>query len=502
MPSKKLNFSLAPINDNPVNLTGGKLVDGYSHKNGFPTMKFSIPAQDVLLDVSTLKLSGQFIVNNNDGSIFTVADADDDNYNANNDSATILKQSCVNTSNWNGVASVIDKVVLQSKKTQSELSTIINYSGYNALKMGHQNNQDDYLASTQIRNLCAGGLSGVVNRHLNNTPTIGEVRADTLSDKFMGQFFSIPLDVAMLQSQNIHLGNDFAGGLMLTLHLSPDASVFHSRFRSVNADANITGRGDVTGVSYVLKNVKLEGKFLVPQKQDLQAYNPVVTMKSRVNLMNDIVSSENSSTYTPQLKMVRSVVNTFLDDNQSNNYLLNQNNFRVPVGLVQYQQGKNSIRYPNDFDTKIVPNSQSTTSTGAINPNLTNFPSSVQGDAELRLQFSRALLGGKMSSHTSSTLSLTNDSMKADYDADQATSPTKMRGDNTKPDLLGVGCDYTNGIRQTQGYVNQDYELKVSSGVNSGRANLPATRSNRIAVVESYVQNFSQIDLRTLQKTQ
>ena len=77
-----------------------------------------------------------------------------------------------------------------------------------------------------------------------------------------------------------------------------------------------------------------------------------------------------------------------------------------------------------------------------------------------------------------------------------------MCGDNTKPDLLGIAVDYNNNIGQTQNYVNQDYELKVSSGVNTGRTNLPATRSNRVSIMESFVKNYSQIDLRTLQKTQ
>merc|ERR1712091_34446 len=111
-------------------------------------------------------------------------------------------------------------------------------------------------------------------------------------------------------------------------------------------------------------------------------------MNSRVNLMNDVVSSENCNTYTPQLQMVKGVVNTFLDDNQSNNYLLNQNNFRVPCGLVEYQQAKNNIRFPNDFATKLVPNAQSSSTAGvAVAPNLTYHPVAIQGDAELRLQF-------------------------------------------------------------------------------------------------------------------
>lgn len=499
MPSKKINFSLSPINDNPTNVVANNITDGYSHKNGFPTMKFSIPAQDVLLDVSTLKLTGQLLINSSNGTTMNTAEADIANYDENN-GTTLPTQNSVNTSNWNGVASVIDKVVIQSKKSQTELSTITNYSGFNALKMGQQNNQDDYLQSPLMHNLCAGQLSGFVNRHLNNTPTIAETRASSLHDKFMGQFFSIPIDVALLQSQSIHLGNGFAGGLLITIHLAPDASVFHSRFRSINAGMTLA---DPTGVSYVLKNIKLEGKYAVPTAQDLQSYNPVITMNSRVNLMNDLVSSENANTYTPQLSMVKGVVNTFLDDNQSNNYLLNQNNFRVPVGLTEYQQAKNNLRYPNDYATKLVPNTQTISNGGvALETNLVEFPISVQGDSELRLQFGRALLGGKLANHTSSTLDLSNKSLLADYDADNANSATIARGDNTNPDLLGIAVDYSNNIGQMQNFVNQDYELKVSSGVNTGRVNLPQTRSNRISIQESYIRNFSQIDLRTLQKTQ
>tara|TARA_R110000823_G_scaffold130246_3_gene258510 strand:+ start:2050 stop:3552 length:1503 start_codon:yes stop_codon:yes gene_type:complete len=500
MPSKKINFSLAPINDNPTNVSGGNIVDGYSHKAGFPTLKFSIPAQDVLLDVSTLKLSGQMIVNDIDGSTINLGIADELKWNVNNESATIQRQNCINTSNWNGVASVIDKVIVQSKKTQTELSTITNYSGYNALKMGQQNNQDDYLQSPLIHNLCSGSTHGLTCRHLINTTQIGESRSSSYSDKFMGQFFSIPIDIALLQAQSIHLGNGYAGGLLITIHLSPDSAVFHQRFRSVNV---ATAGGSISGVSYILKNVKLEGKYAVPTSQDLQSYNPVITMNSRVNLMNDVVSSENANTYTPQLRMVKGIVNTFLDDNQSNNYTLNQNNFRVPCGLVQYQQAKNNIRYPNDYETKLVPNAQSLTTAGvAVVANQTTFPVSIQGDSELRLQFGRALLGGRLASHTSSTLDLTNECLKDDYNADVANTNLLQTGGNTHPDLLGIAVDYSNNIGQVQGYVNQDYELKISSGVNTGRVNLPQTRSTRIAIQESYVKNNSQIDLRTLQKVQ
>ena len=64
MPSKKLNFSVSPINDNPTVVSATTVINGFSHKNGFPTIKFSIPSQDLLLDTKSLRLSGQLIVKN------------------------------------------------------------------------------------------------------------------------------------------------------------------------------------------------------------------------------------------------------------------------------------------------------------------------------------------------------------------------------------------------------------------------------------------------------
>lgn len=509
MPVKKLNFSFAPINDNPVSLDGsGNIANGFSHKNGFPTIKFSIPAQDVLLDVTQLHLSGQLVLQQTDNAVYQTANASQANYDVSNGSATIQQQNCVNMSNWNGSQSLIDKVVIQSKKSQTELQTIINYNPYNALKMGYSYNKDDYLQVPAIRFLATGDTDGLTRRHMANTPVTAESRVTGLDDKFVGQFFSMKLDVALLQSQMLHLGNEFVGGIMVTLHLNPDASVFHTRFRNINAG---TTNADITGCKYTIKNLKLEGKYVVPDANDLKSYNPVVTMNSRVNLMNDIVSSENSNTYTPQLQMVKGIVNTFLDEDQQNNYLSNTNNFRPPLGLIQYQHAKNNIRFPYDFETKLVPNAESSSDLHSpFKIDNSRFPSAFQGDSELRLQLNRSITGGINPTHSSASVELTNKNMLADYDASTATSSTLQTGSNVAPDLLGIGVDYSNNIGQLQNYVNQDYELKVKSAVNTGRATfggaglgvLPQTRVNKIVVEESFLRNFSQIDLRSLQKVQ
>jgi len=504
MPSKKLNFSLSPINDNPVSVSGTTLANGFTHKNGFPTIKFSIPAQDILLDTQSLYLCGQYILLDNAGNLVNTTYQDRANYDANNN--TLADNTKVNFSNWNGVSSVIDKVVVQSKKTQQEIQTIVNYSQWDALKMGHSNNAEDYRQSALIRNLCSGEDDGFVKRHLNQMPVIGganaEVHIPDIGNKFYGQFFSVRLDVALLKAQMLHLGNAFCGGLLITLHLQPDAGFFHQRFKNLNAGGNSQAQ-NITGFQYVLKSLKLEGKYAIPTQADLSSYNPVITLNTRVNLMNDIVSSNNSNTYTPQLQQVKGVVNTFMDDDQQNNYSQNQNNYRVPVGLVEYQQGRNNIRFPYDFPTKLQPNTETTASSGHdIGIAGLKFPQSTLGDSELRLQFVRSMTGGMMPSHTSLSLNNSNENLVNDYGANTAPTATASTGNQTKPDLLGIACDYTNGLGQLQNYVNQDYELKVECGVNTGRATLPTDRSNKVCIQETYIKNFAEIDLRTLQKVQ
>ena len=135
MPIIKKPFSLAPLNDNPVVLTadGNDLVlsGGFSHKQGFPTIKFSIPPQPSMLEMASLKLVGQILVKQADNKVLIANNASTDYSNGekdatgngrvgtidNNSGADMTKQTALNLSGYGGVQNVIDKVVIQSKKS-------------------------------------------------------------------------------------------------------------------------------------------------------------------------------------------------------------------------------------------------------------------------------------------------------------------------------------------------------------------------------------------------
>jgi len=517
MPIKKLNFSSSPLNDNPASFANGSFSNGFSHLNGQPTIKFSIPAQDVLLDTSSLFLTGQIVHQEPTANApISTSVADRATYSVNNN-ATISQNTQTNYNQWNGISSVIDKVVIQSKKTTQELASIINYSQYDALKQGYSYNEDEYKQMPLMRNLCSGANHNFTCRHTLNSPTVGDCDfgSEAQNSKFYGQFFSIPIDVALLKNQPLHLGNNFTGGLMLTIHLNNDSSVYFSRHRVGNTGGAGQANFNINGTHYVLKNIKLEGKYLQPTPQDLSSYQSNILLNARQNLVNDIVSSENSNVYTPQLRMVKGIVNVYQDDDQNNSFQQNQYNFRRPLGLVEYQQAKNGVRYPQDFVVKMLPNIESITENatlgqgavsarGSRDNDLSGLLRGQEGilvaDSELRLNFMKSLMGRKVAHH-SANLDLSKFSFANDYDSEEAIANNVCRGSNMNGDLMGIGADFSNGISMVQNFVNQDYELRVKSGVNSAQAVLPTTRNTRIEIQESFIRNFEQMNLQSLVKS-
>jgi len=244
MPIIKKPFTLAPLNDNPVNIAnvvaGGtnKITGGFSHKNGFPTIKFSVPPQPAMLETGTLRLVGQLLVKDaNDNMLKTdavntatvggvaitpVGFSDGANaakpgkINKNNaaDAGGLNLETNVNMPNWGGVKNVIEKVVVQSKKTLVEISTVNNYSQYTALQECYTNNEVDYKQSPYCRALTTGKNAGNTNRRVvgsvaydSASGTAGGADTNSLggmaslssaNDEMIGQFFSINLNVDLL----------------------------------------------------------------------------------------------------------------------------------------------------------------------------------------------------------------------------------------------------------------------------------------------------------------
>jgi hypothetical protein len=485
MPIQKRQFII-----NPLNAT----TDGFSHRDGNPVVKFSIPAQELFLETHTLHLSGLASFHWKGSSTAISTDGADNTLNV--DTGTDLSgnpnilanSTALNLSNYGGIHNCIDKVVITSKKSSVELVNESNYSQFNALQQGFVFNNDDYLKKPLNRSLSSGNNADLVNRRLLITSDLTGTKAQ---DK--GVNFSLKLNIPLLKLYPIHLGEDFVGGLTISIHLSPDSAVLCSR----NRHTGTVSDNDPTGSFYKLKNLKLGGRYLIPDANDMKAYQSVLPYNNRVNFINDIHSSVNSSGYTPQLQFVKSIVNVFQRGDAVNNFKLNQNNFSQVVGLEKSTQSKNNMRFPYDFPVEAVPNNRSLDKAGVeLVPNNLKFKSLGLGDTEQRLHFSRSVLGVSEPYHASVSLQMTEDNMREEY----ATAVNAGAGDNTKVDLAGVGADYSMGLGMVQNYVNQDYSVELHSGVNTNKANLPTDTKNIGLLQQTFVRNVEELDLKKLVK--
>jgi len=523
MPIIKKPFSLAPLNDNPVVLTasGDDLVlsGGFSHKQGFPTMKWSIPPQPAMLEMSSLRLVGQLLVKKADNKILVARNNGADYSNGQNhntqgkgglieeNGADMISQTAINLANWGGVQNCIDKVVVQSKKSLIELTSVNNYGQYVGLAEAYSNNGDDYLVKPNIQSLSCGTHADKQNRRMITaaTSTAGNAPSlkDGANDRMIGQFFSVPIKIDLMGDENLFLDDDYLGGLLLTIHLASDSGVFCNKYS--RAGANVSAVNDMSALNYVLKSVRLEGRYIVPDQNDIAAIPPVMSLDSRLNLINDIHSSVNANAFTPQLQAVKSISSVFLDSDQTNTFTKNQNNFRYPVGMKSYQQARNGLRYPYNYETFAKPNFESITETGlgTHSESALQFPALVMGDCEVRKQFEASLMNGGKPYHSSANLGTTNAALTQDAD-DSAVGATDLKNKNTIVDCVGIGVDYTLGLGMTQQFVNQDYNLTLRSGVNTGNALLTDNRNGKTnanpLLQQSFLRYNSQFNTQSLIK--
>jgi len=525
MPIIKKPFSLSPLNDNPLVLSQAdattiNITGGFSHKGGFPTIKFSIPPQPTMLEIGSLKFTGQILVKQANGSALISNNANGDYSSGrggtNNNSGAIeqtndnmIPQTALNIPNWGGVKNVIDKVVIQSKKSLIELSSVNNYGQYVGLNEAYSNNPDDYLISPLTHSLSGGSKAGKTNRRLLSCAMLGNTQASSIksaNSRQIGQFFSIPIQIDLMGMDNLFLDDDYLGGLLITIHLASDNQFFHNRFNRSDATSggNFVVNNDMSALSYSLKNIKLEGRYLVPDQNDMANVPSVMSLDSRLNLINDVHSSVNANSYTPQLQAVKSVVNVFMDSDQTNTFTKNSNNFRMAPGLGSYQQARNGLRFPYNYETFNKPNADSSVENGAGSngEKVLHFPALQYGDCEVRKQFETALLNGGKPYHSSVGIGLTNAALSQDIEDGALTDGLKV--DNTIADCVGVGVDYTLGVGITQNYVNQDYNLTLKSKVNTGSSKVSANRNGGITsnplLQQSFVRYNSQFDTESLVK--
>lgn len=500
MPIDRSYFSIPALNETNLSNNGGTLQGGFAF-NGNPTVQFSIPAQNRMLDITNLHLTGQFIVCDSTGAVLSSRTNLGDNNGAN-----LSQAGNLNLSNWGGVQNSISKVMIQSKKSPVEIINVNNYPMYQNIQAGHTNNSEDYLRSPLIRDLASGVHADSVNRHQVLQPNAGAATGgdfgniDSFLDPNFGQFFGMKLNVSLLNGfQRLYLDDSALGGLMLTLHLANPNAVYYQRFQDQG-----TGQaaGSVDGFFYRLKNLRLEGYYLTPTDDEIKSMSSQVSLNSRQNNIASVVSSNSITSITPQYSSIKSFINLFLDDNQQNSITENQSSFREPLALSSYTNNRNNVRTPQDYKVEVLPNFNSPRDENGVaySPADLIVKVSGNGNSEVLANFERSILDGALAAHTSATLDLQESSMEQDFATRPGGDVNNGYRRNTSANLMGIGLDYSLGMGATVNYRNQDYSLRVESSVASGDTQLPAQRRDRFELLESFARYNSVLDTKSLVK--
>lgn len=487
MPVIKKCFSLMPVNLN---------TDGFTHKGGYPVIKFTIPAQNLLLETSSLRLVGKFLLRKDQSANPIVVDngvSDALSLNDGSETYANAPSALALLTNAGGVQNCIDKITVNSKKSNIELVNMPAYSAFVSQREFYTSNSDDYRRVPMCKSLSSGNNADLCGRKLTISANSTMAPGIVIPAERQGVDFSLELSVPMLQAQNLHLGPDYLGGLNISIYLAPDESVLFNKYRYPLAGQ------DISTSSYLLKDLRLEGRYIVPTAEELKAYQPVMTVEDRLNLINDIHSSVNSTAYTPQAQAVRAICSVFQKDDTPNNYLANQANSPPIVGLSRVVQSKNGLRYPYDFPVDIKPNPYEQVAGGLIPIQNMLYKSLGLGDAEVRLQFMRALLGVKMPYHCSAGLRSAESATQNLY---AVADPASGEGRNASIDISGVGADYSFGINLVQNYQNQDYAMELKSAVNTGASvpSVPQDYASSTYIQNTYVRLWETIDTQKLMR--
>ena len=275
MPSQKLYFSIPPLNDVSTGLNAGAITGGFSNKNGNSNIKFALGSQDRLLDTSDMYLTGQIVMVNSDGTPLTIDRGTmTKSHFSENNGVNLQKISNQNISNFAGVETMIKRIFIQSKKTSVNIAEHRDYPKFVETRHAWTNNKSDFRISPLIRTGAGGVDAGVINRHSvlmdNGETTLAQRNVKNitgLNDPNYGHFFSFKLDTALLNNkQPLHLGASQLGGLLINLELANENGFFYERFKQLgNNQTSATG---LASSYYVVKNLRLNGRLLVPTPAD------------------------------------------------------------------------------------------------------------------------------------------------------------------------------------------------------------------------------------------
>jgi len=376
-----------------------------------------------LLVGSSVRLNGTLIVNKNGGGNV--------NNNANKGGAAI---EC-RINERIGVHSCIQQITFSNQQNQT-IESVRQYGRYLSSVIPSTHSAEDLNTNLQLK-----GLSSYKN---NITGNLINVPVE----------FSIPLLTGFLNSGTpIPLSQ--IGGINLQMELAPDSMVLFG-----------TNASDGTGAYYELKDLSLTYDLLVPNEAGMSAmaaggsgsmsYNSVNHLYSVIN------SSENTSSFNIGSANTLSTIHNFIPSNEINNY---------SVDSFETKQLRNSPYAKSD---SVVPTEIDFIKSGVrfpLNYTIDNRTAQQEGTPSTQIDrnFVNAIKPFRQSNHilNGNTTNLAkNDEV---YEDSQLDVPTARVVD--EKEVFGLGVAMDNLSRVGVNFKNQNYAVRIRSGLNGASPN-------------------------------
>jgi hypothetical protein len=390
----------------------------YSFKKGNPIVSFQIASQDKMLLGNSVRLNGTLVVKQSSGV------SPNNNNNKGGGAAEVRINERI------GVHSCIQQITFSNQNNQT-IESVRQYGRYLSSVVPLTHSADDLNTNLQLK-----GLSSYKN---NITGNLVNYPVE----------FSIPFLTGFLNS-GMPIPLSSIGGINIQLELAPDSMVLFGAQAA-------TG----TGAFYELKNLSLTYDLLVPNQAGMAAMSSGGSGQMSYNSINHLYSvintNESTSSFNIGTANTIASVHNFLPSNEINNYSVdsfatkqlrnspyNQADSQVPTEVDFIKSG---VRFP-------------------LNYTMDNRVAETQGtpSSQIDRNFMNAVKPFRQTNHilNGNTTNLSkNDEV---YEDSQLDIPDSRVVDQNS--CFGIGVAFDNLSRVGVNYKNQNYAVRIRSGLD------------------------------------
>tara|TARA_R110001592_G_scaffold254368_1_gene517801 strand:+ start:1902 stop:3338 length:1437 start_codon:yes stop_codon:yes gene_type:complete len=344
---KKRFLQLHPVNAS----SGGQ----YSFRGGLPIIKFDISASEMplLMNGGELRISGKLSCRKGDGTTALVAT--ENNF----------------IDGWAGINQFIDIVTISSKRLNTVIERVSQYSRLIPSLTSGLNDQSDYEMSLAHGDLQHSTIP--LTRHgitaLNGFNDAGTVAAAAQR----GQDFSCQLYTGVLQSgQMIDLSNNSGvGGLVIEILLKSDANcIFGSNAATDAATYNLSD------LVLTVPVYEMHGGSAQARQSQVNAFS----FNSWQSMFQTINSSTSVVAFTPGLSRVAGVVSNYITASDLGNQNFNACRLGNIGELQAVRWAKNGALFPLNFRAETVEQQNNNTAKQLVTDNASNHIYSVRAE--------------------------------------------------------------------------------------------------------------------------